>query len=283
MSQSTDTRPLFRPLSAALIGLLRHLPADAWQRPTIAGAWIVRDVVAHLVDLMLRRLSFHRDAMPPPPPTRAIASDRDFVDFINDLNAQWVIAVRRLSPRVLTDLAERAGTDLADWFEALPLEAPALFGVSWAGEQTSAGWFDVGREFAELWHHQQQIRMAVQEPLLTERRFLRPVLEIALRGVPHAFRDVDAPVGTQVALQITGAAGGAWRLSRAADRWDLAQGESRSPATTVRFSEDTAWRLLFHALPRADAERAIEITGRPDLAAPVLEARAVIVHRVTMN
>jgi hypothetical protein len=44
---------------------------------------------------------------------------------------------------VLTDLYERASREAADWFESLPLEAPALFPVSWAGEQTSAGWFDV--------------------------------------------------------------------------------------------------------------------------------------------
>jgi hypothetical protein len=95
--------------------------------------------------------------MKPPPPAGPIASERDFVDFINTLNAQWVGASKRLSPRVLTDLYERASRDVADWFESLSLEAPALFPVSWAGEQASAGWFDIGREFTELWHHQQQI------------------------------------------------------------------------------------------------------------------------------
>jgi len=150
-----DTRALFRPVSASLVALLRTLPLQDWERPTVAGAWVVRDVVAHLLDSTLRRLSFHRDRMPPPP--RAISPDRDFVAFINDLNAQWVTAAKRLSPRVLTDLYDRASRDAADWFESLPIDAPALFPVSWAGEQASAGWFDVGREFTELWHHQQQI------------------------------------------------------------------------------------------------------------------------------
>src|SRR5262245_44915965 len=85
-----DTRPLFRPVSSGLTALLRDLPPELWHRPTVAGRWLVRDVVAHLLDSTLRRLSFHRDAMPPPPPVRAIASERDFVDFINELNAQWV-------------------------------------------------------------------------------------------------------------------------------------------------------------------------------------------------
>ena len=182
-----DTRALFRPLTSGFVPLLRGLAPEDWLKPTIAGTWLVRDVVAHMVDLMFRRLSFHRDAMTPPPPSQPIRSERDFIDFINGLNAEWVGASKRFSPRVLTDLFERAGADLSDWFAALPLDAPALFGVSWAGEMTSEGWFDVGREFVEIWHHQQQVRLAVGAPLLTETRFLRPVIEIAMRALPHKF------------------------------------------------------------------------------------------------
>src|SRR5262245_48171783 len=119
-----DTRAFFRPVSESLVTLLRELPLEHWDAPTVAGAWVVRDVVAHLLDSTLRRLSFHRDGMVPPPPPGAIRSERDFVDFINDLNAQWVKSAKRLSPRVLTDLYERASRDAADWFEALPLDAP---------------------------------------------------------------------------------------------------------------------------------------------------------------
>src|SRR5262245_48389551 len=138
-----DTRNLFRPVSSGLVTLLRGLSPADWDRPTVAGAWQVRDVVAHLLDSTLRRLSFHRDGMPPPPPGVPINSERDFVGFINQLNAQWVVAARRLSPRVLTDLYERAGSESADWFESQKLDGPALFGVSWAGEAASANWFDI--------------------------------------------------------------------------------------------------------------------------------------------
>ena len=51
----TDTRFFFRPLSADLVALLRTLSAEAWRRPTLAGSWLVRDVVAHLLDTTLRR------------------------------------------------------------------------------------------------------------------------------------------------------------------------------------------------------------------------------------
>src|SRR5262245_19446788 len=242
-----DTRPLFRPVSSSLVTLLRELPLECWGRPTVAGAWIVRDVVAHLLDSTLRRLSFHRDGLAPPPPPRAIVSEHDFVGFINDLNAQWVTSSQRLSPRVLTDLYERASREAADWFESLPLDAPALFPVSWAGEEDSAGWFDIGREYTELWHHQQQIRMAVGAEALADPRYLGAVIDVAVRGLPHAFRGVPAESGESIAIDIRGASGGRWTLLREEPRWTLWRGEPQSPTTRIRFTDETAWKLLFNA------------------------------------
>lgn len=272
-----DTRAMFRPVSASLVALLRVLPPTDWERPTIAGAWLVRDIVAHLLDTTLRRLSFHRDGMTPPSPSGPITSKRDFVQFINALNAQWVDSAKRLSPRVLTDLYERASADAADWFESLPLGSPALFAVSWAGEQASAGWFDIGRDFTELWHHQQQIRMAVGADDLPDPRYLAAVIDVAVRGLPHAFRDVSAEPGQAVTVDISGAAGGKWTLVRESDRWTLWRGEPSATAASVHLDGDTAWKLLFNALPESEAARAVRIEGRADLAGALLRARSVIV------
>jgi uncharacterized protein (TIGR03083 family) len=272
-----DARPLFRPVSVSLVTLLRGLPRERWDWPTIAGTWVVRDVVAHLLDSTLRRLSFHRDAMTPPPPAAAIASERDFVDFINDLNAQWVKSAKRLSPRVLTDLYERASREAADWYESLPFDAPALFPVSWAGEQASAGWFDVGREFTELWHHQQQIRIAVGAQALADPRYLGAVIDVAVRGLPHAFRDVPAEPGQTVVIDISGASGGQWTLLREEQRWTLSRGEPQLATTRIRLNDETAWKLLFNALSASDASRAVDVEGRRELGLALLRARSVIV------
>jgi len=45
------TAHLFPPLHAELIALLRSLTPEDWERPTVAGSWRVRDVVAHLLDV----------------------------------------------------------------------------------------------------------------------------------------------------------------------------------------------------------------------------------------
>jgi hypothetical protein len=152
-----------------------------------------------------------------------------------------------------------------------------LFPVSWAGENSSAGWFDIGREFTELWHHQQQIRMAVGADHLEDPRYLRAVIEVAMRGLPHALRDVPAAPGQSIAIDISGASGGQWTLVRETQQWTLWRGMSAARDARVRLDDDTAWKLLFNALPAADAERQVEIEGRSDLGRAVLRARSVIV------
>lgn len=272
-----DTRAYFRPVAVELARLLRALEPQQWQQQTLAGSWRVRDVTSHLVDTMCRRLSFHRDGLTPPPPRQPLTSEQDFVAFINSLNKEWVDATERLSPRVLTDLFEKVSGELADFMEALPLDAPALFAVSWAGEQQSAGWFDIGREFTELWHHQQQIRIAVGAPPLTDPCYLHAVIAVAMRGLPHAYRDVNAPDGASLALLVDGESGGEWTLQREAERWTLWEGCDGTPTTTVRVSDDKVWRLLFNALHGSDASAALDVTGNTDLARPLVRARSVIV------
>ena len=275
--QPTDTRALFRPVASELIRLLKALPPSEWERPTIAGSWLLRDVVAHLIDVTFRRLSFHRDQLIPPPPSRPINSERDFTDFINGINADWVNAHRRLSPRILTDLLQKSTTELADYFEQLPFEAPALFGVSWAGEQTSEGWFDVGREFTELWHHQEQIRLAIGAAPLEDPRFLHAVLDIAVRGLPHAFRAASGADGDTVVLEVSGPSGGFWTLNRREGRWELESGEPSQATTRIRLTDQNAWRLLFNALKGDSAGTVVQTEGAPQLVAAFLAARSIVV------
>jgi uncharacterized protein (TIGR03083 family) len=272
-----DTRTLFRPVSSALVELLRGLAPDDFNRGTIAGSWTVRDVLAHLIDLTLRRVSFQRDSLVPPPPPFPIQSERDLVRFINGLNHEWVAVARRLSPQVLTELFALASRDLATFFEARPLEAPALFGVSWAGEDTSAGWFDIGREFTELWHHQMQIRLAVGAAPLADARYLKAVLDVSVRALPYVYRDVSAEDGVTIALVVDGPAGGSWALTHESGRWTLWAGTPDRADARAGFSDDTAWRLFYNALPSAHAANAIAIEGRAELVTPFFRARSIVV------
>jgi uncharacterized protein (TIGR03083 family) len=265
----------FAPLHAELIGLLRGLGADDWHRPTACALWSVRDIAAHLLDDDLRRLAFHRDREPPPADA-AIDGYASLVAFINRMNAEWVGVARRMSPGVLVDLLAVTGPWVEDLFRSIDPDAPAFWSVAWAGEERSAHWFDVGRDFTERWLHQQQIRDAVGAAPLTGRVWLHPVLDLFVRALPFTFRDTPAAVGSTVRVSIEGPAGGDWTLHREAGGWRLYTGAAPEPSSIVTLSDDTAWRLFSKGL-RPDAARArVRIGVDEALGAVVLQALAVM-------
>jgi len=268
---------MLRPLCREIVDLLHRLKPEDWERPTIARAWRVRDVVAHLLDTALRRLSIHRDRSVPPPAVRPMTTERDLTTFVNDLNATWTRAAERLSPRVLTDLYARAGGDLADFVETLDLHAPAVFPVSWAGETRSVQWLDLGRELTEVWHHGSQIRDAVGAGPFSDPRWLQAVLEIAMHALPHAYRDMPVRSDRSVSIRITGRAPRAWTLHGRVGTWEMGEGQRPDATATATMPDEVAWRLFFNALSPSEARSAVHVDGDADLARPLLHARSVIV------
>jgi hypothetical protein len=119
--------------------------------------------------------------------------------------------------------------------------------------------------------------MAVGAEGLPDPRYLRAVLALSMRGLPHAYRDVPADTGETIVIDVSGSSGGVWTLARERDRWTLSEGVPASETTHVRLDQDSAWQLLFNALPERDAARAARITGRAERAVPLLRARSVIV------
>jgi len=275
------TAHLFPTLDARLIDLLRTLTRDEWERQTIAPAWKVKDVAAHLLDTQLRSLSFGRDDyMASPAP--AIASNRDLVAFIDRLNAEGVTVYRRLSPAVLIACLELSSREAAQYYAALDPFAAARFGVSWAGEPVSANWFDVARELTERWHHQQQIRLAVSEPSDTARlcaimtpELYHPVLDCFMRALPFHYRAMSAPTGTVVTIQVTGECGGEWHLYRD-DGWLLTSSRAGTVAATVTIPQDLAWRVFTKGIARDAAREHVHVTGDAALGEHVLTTLAIV-------
>ena len=270
------TAHLIRPIGRELIALLRDLDAEAWSRATSAPGWTVKDVVAHMLDIELRRVSIARDSFAPPPPDAPINDYASLLRYLNDLNADWVRTAKRISPRALTDHLELACAAAADVLEAADPDAEASYPVAWAGQTSSPMWLDIGREYTERWHHQDQIREAVGAPPLQAREWLRPVLEISLFALPHAYRNVRADDSTRIALHVTGASGGEWYLEYSGG-WGIRAGGVSNAVATVNIGDLDFARLLLHRLPAEAARRSVLADGPADLIEPLIAARAVMV------
>jgi uncharacterized protein (TIGR03083 family) len=271
-----DTVPLFAGLGDELLDLLRGLRPEQWTLPTSCPGWQVRDIAAHLLDSGLRRIAIDRDGQPPPPPAEPVTSYRQLVTHLDRLNAEWVQAMRRLSPASLIELLEQLERRLPAVLAALEPRAKARFAVAWAGEEESQVWFDVARELTERWHHQQQIRLAVGAPPLTDPRWSRPVLETFLRALPHRYRSVEAPPGAALEIRIAGAEPYVYTLRREAAGWSLWHGAVAAPDAAVALDEETAWRLLTNGLAPAEAGRRAAVAGERPLILPLFETLAVM-------
>ena len=275
----SDTEPilcasLLRPIEVKLAELLRDLRPDEWDLQTVAPAWKVRDVVAHLIDTPLRKLSLVRDQWFVESPR--IESPQDLVDFINRLNREGVAVYRRLSPAVLIGLVEFTRDRYADFHESLDPFAPAAFNVSWAGESTSLNWFDTARELTERWHHQQQIRHATNRPGIMTPDLYHPVLDCFIRGLPHAFRDVDAPRGTTIELDVSGDCGGTWLLTKSHSAWSFAATRPLQAAARVVIPQEIAWRVFTKGIARADAVAQSSLEGDLVLAERIFHLTAIV-------
>src|SRR5580704_1621535 len=118
----------FAPLRTQLLTIFASLCEDDWARPTAAPRWCVKDVTAHLLGGDIGILSRSRDGSSPP--GSAVGSYTELVDLVNRLNQEWVVAARRMSPRLLRELLALMGPGVEAYF--LSLDPEAMGGpVSW--------------------------------------------------------------------------------------------------------------------------------------------------------
>jgi len=274
MAAMIETLHLFRPLNDKLVGLLKSLSASDWDKKTVAGDWTVKDVTAHLLDGSMRFIAIHRDQATLKP-DRELHNYGDVVSYLNQLNADWVRAMKRVSPRQLIDLHIATHEDYICGLESLPPHGPAMFSVAWAGEEVSANWFHIARDFTEKWHHQQQIRHAVNSQGILTAEYYKPVLDTFMRALPFRYKNVAAPDGTGIRVIVESPIEGSWHFLKSGNVWTQTQ-ETERADVTVSIPAEISWQLFTKAVRYADVKGLIGITGDESLAMPLLQMITVM-------
>lgn len=250
---------VLREVDEKLLELMGELREEEYELQTVAPQWKVRDVLAHLLDTSLRKLSMVRD--------KAfvekveIRSAEDVRVLVDRLNAEGVRVYRRLSGPVLLSLMREACRQSADFHEGLDPNGRALFAVSWAGEEGSLQSFDTAREVTERWHHQQQIREACGRPGIMTPRLYGPVLDCFARVLPYAFRDLEEGC---VEFVVSGECGGAWRSGG---------GDVRARAVVP---QEIAWRVFTKGISTEEARAVSRLEGERDLALRMMRLTAIV-------
>jgi hypothetical protein len=268
------TAHLFASLDAKLIALLQSLSPADWQKQTIAPLWKVKDVAVHLLDGNIRGLSIARDGYFGEVPAN-IQSYQDLVAFLNGLNADWVKAMRRVSPPMLVHLLETTGKEYSEYLQTLAPFEQAIFSVAWAGEESSANWFHIAREYTEKWHHQQQIRLAVgKEQELYAFDLYFPHLDTSMRALPHHYSPVAGKQGDLINFEVDKV--GKWQLHHNGQTWELVTDCSLNPLCEVKIAGEVAWRIFTKGIARKEARPHLHIIGRQDVGEHILSMLAVM-------
>lgn len=275
MQVPIDTRALFRPLDTLLIELLTSLKSDDWEKQTVASKWKVKDVAAHLLDGNLRALSMQRDKYFGEKSPQ-INGYEDLVNWLNQLNADWVKAMQRLSPQVLTLLHQFSGSLVSDYYESLDPWGEAIFAVDWAGEAQSYNWMHLAREYTEKWHHQQQIRDAVGIEGIMTKQYFAPLMQTFFMAMPHTFKNVTAATGTLIHTLISPEIAGEWFLERKENGWELVDEPFRSADSQVFIPAQIAWKLFSKNVRPATILGEVRISGNRELGFRVLEMVSVM-------
>jgi len=262
-------------LDDMLISFLKTISKDDWNKQTIAKKWKVKDVAAHLLDGNIRAISFGRDKHLLVPNV-TINSNTELVNYLNDLNAEWILAAKRFSPELLIELLQNTNKAHYEYIKTLDPFGKAIFPVSWAGETESQNWFHIAREFTEKWIHQQQIRNAFDNKDLMTRALFFPAIDILMRGLPNTFKNIDAEEGSTIKVVITSDAGGKWYLKMKKHRWILLKEHSGLVNSEIHIPPDTAWKLFTKSLRPDQAVERVKLSGDLNYASSVLEMISVM-------
>ncbi len=254
-----DVVDLLPVLDRKLMELLKSLTPEEWEKQTIARLWKVKDVAAHLLDGNIRILSRLRDKYAGE--QAEMHSYQERVTYLNTLNADWIKAMKRVSPAMLILLHEATGQQYYNYYKSLNPFDKAVFSVDWAGEAESKNWMHIAREYTEKFLHQQQIRETVNRPGLMVPAFFYPFIDIFMLALPYTYRNVMAEEGTIVKITVTSNMGGSWYLYRLQDKWELNKRSIATPAAELILDPDTAWKLFSKGVTPAEVKDKISITG----------------------
>jgi hypothetical protein len=108
------------------------------------------------------------------------------------------------------------------------------------------------------------------------REFYYPAVATFLMGLPHGFRQVAAPTGTTVHVQIPGDAGGDWYLIKEQHQWALVDNPGSQLSVSVSIPAELSWKLFTKSFRPNQVIDRVTIVGNRQLGEKVLDMVSVM-------
>jgi hypothetical protein len=218
-------------------------------------------------------LAGHRDHHRGTPAPEGL-DEEGFIRWLDELQIEWVRAMRRLSPRLVVDLLEWAGPQIVSTVNAQdPSEVSAL--VSWASTTPVPVWLDLARELSERWIHRQQILQSLDHPSDLRSDLAEPVMEGLRWAYPFRLDSHRRGPGATVDITISGEVDLRWIIVSDGESWAFDQAPGDFREAELRLTSEQTWRLLTNNFERA-VHGEIDASGDPGIIEALLGTRAII-------
>jgi hypothetical protein len=233
----------------------------------------VLDLCRHLLGGDLSLLAGRRDGHHGTPAPDG-QTEQQFIDWLDELQLEWVRAARRLSPRLVCELLAWAGPRLVDELRREDPQARTAR-VSWAGPHPVPVWLDEVRELSEYWIHRQQLLQAIGAPTDARPSPLATILDGLRWAFPFRLERVPGEDGATVVIEVSGPVSTTWCLVATAGRWAFRPQPGRETVAGARLTTEQAWRLLSNNLPPVE-QAGLDVRGDPRLVEVIRRTRAII-------
>lgn len=252
-----EARYLAAAVLARFLTLLESLAPEEWNAPTYCSGWSVRDVVAHQAGAYASGVSYARFLGQW---IRLPERGRSILDTVNGLQIRQrqkqstsalIAELREMGPRAI-----EARSKIGPLLRSIPIPIPPL-GLRPTGYLTDELYI------RDTWIHTIDVCHATGRRMSLAAEPDRRIVELIVRDL--AQRLPGALAGATVALDLTGPAGGQYRI-----------GPSAAPGATLRM--DTV-EFNVRASSRISAQEAMartQVIGDVELAARALQHASVV-------
>ena len=254
--------------------LLRSLHVSDWERPSPCPGWSVLGLASHLLGDDFSLLAWQRDDHRATPAPEGMGEE-GFISWLDDLQAEWVHAARRLSPRLVIDLLDWTGGQVVDMTSVQDASALTAH-VSWASSDPVPVWLDHARELSERWIHRQQMLETIGAVSDLRKDLFDPVLDGLRWAYPFRLEPHKRPAGATVEVSVTGPEGElSWYLVSDHDAWHFRPIAGGSIVAKLHMTSEQAWRLLSNNFDH-DPHGEVFTSGDPKLVHALMRTRAII-------
>jgi Mycothiol maleylpyruvate isomerase N-terminal domain len=242
--------------------------------PTPCPGWSVLGLTSHLLGVDLSLLAGQRDDHHGTPAPSGMSEDA-FIAWLDDLQVEWVLAARRLSPRLVVDLLDWTDAQVVEMLESQD-ETAVSATVSWASTGQVPVWLDQARELSERWIHRQQILQTIGNPSDLRPDLVVPVLDGLRWAYPFRLLPHQRPAGATVEISVSAPTiGFRWYLVSDGIGWHFQPRPGDRLVAQLTMTVEQTWRLLTNNLESHNHGEVLG-SGDPDIVASLLRTRAII-------